>query len=282
MTIAVTGATGALGTLVVDALLERVPATEIVALVRDLEKAVPLAEKGVTVRHFDYDQPQSLARELDDVTDLLLISGNAVGQRFDQHRAVIDAAVTAGVRRLVYTSVLHADTATLPVAPEHVQTEQYLADAGIAHVLLRNGWYHENYLGELQTAPSTGTVLTSAGDGRVASAARADYAAAAAIVLTTPEAQPVYELSGDVAWSFDDLAAALSEVTGTQIEVARVDADSQRETLLGAGLDAGLVEFIVAVDAGIAAGELADVNGQLSSLIGRPTTPLVEVLRGAR
>ncbi len=279
MTIAVTGATGAFGTLVIDALLERVSADQVVALVRDVAKATPLAAKGVTVRHFDYDQADALARELDDVTDLLLVSGTAFGQRFAQHKAVIDAARYAGVRRLVYTSVLHADTVQNPVAPEHVQTEQYLAETGVNHVLLRNGWYHENYVPSIDTAAATGALLTSAGTGRVASAARADYAVAAAVVLTTPDAKPVYELSGDVAWSQDDLAAVLAEISGRPVAVAAVDAQAQSAALKEAGLDEGTIGFIVGVDAAIAAGDLDDVSGELSDLIGRPTTPLAETLR---
>lgn len=280
MSIAVTGATGALGTLVIDALLERVPADQIVALVRDVQKATPLAEQGVTVRHFDYDAPDSLARELDDVTDLLLISGNAVGQRFAQHRAVIDAAKYAGVRRIVYTSVLHADDAKgNPVAPEHVQTEQYLADSGIDHVLLRNGWYSENYAADLGAARQTGAVLTSAGDGRVSSASRADYAEAAAIVLTTPDAKPIYELAGDATWTYEELAAAISEVIDAPVTVARVDAEAQRDALAGAGLDEGTIGFVVAVDAAVAQGALAEDGHELSTLLGRPTQPLVDTLR---
>lgn len=281
MTIAVTGATGALGSLVIDALIERVPADQIVALVRDPQKAASLTERGVAVRPFDYDQPEALAGELAGVTDLLLISGTALGRRFAQHSAVIDAAQTAGVDRIAYTSFLNGSSELNPVSPEHVQTEEYLEQADITSVILRNGWYHENYLGQLETGPQTGAVLTSAGDGRVSSAARADYAAAAAVVLTTPDVKPVYELAGDTAWSFDDLAAAVSEVTGTTVGVARVDAAVQTETLKAAGLDDGTVGFIVGIDAAIKAGELADSSGELSALIGRPTTPLIEVLRNA-
>lgn len=281
MTIAVTGATGALGSLVIDALIERVPADQIVALVRDPQKAASLTERGVAVRPFDYDQPEALAGELAGVTDLLLISGTALGRRFAQHSAVIDAAQAAGVGRIAYTSVLNGSSELNPVSPEHVQTEKYLEQADITSVILRNGWYHENYLGQLETGPQTGAVLTSAGDGRVSSAARADYAAAAAVVLTTPDVKPVYELAGDTAWSFDDLAAAVSEVTGTTVGVARVDAAVQTETLKAAGLDDGTVGFIVGIDAAIKAGELADSSGELSALIGRPTTPLIEVLRNA-
>jgi NAD(P)H dehydrogenase (quinone) len=279
MTIAVTGATGALGTHVIDHLLKRVPAAEIVALARDLQKATPLAAKGVNVRHFDYTQPDHLAEALDDVTDLLLISGNAVGSRFTQHQAVIDAAKYAGVRRLVYTSVLDAPNSINPVAPEHVQTEAYLAESGIPHVLLRNGWYSENHQSDVDSAAATGSILTSAPLGsRLATAARTDYAEAAAVVLTTPDAKASYELSGDVAWTHEDLAAIASDLLGKPVEVAHVDAATQTEILTGAGLDAGVVGFIVGVDAAIAAGELGAQSGELSALIGRPTTPLKDSL----
>lgn len=282
MSIAVTGATGALGTLVINDLVGRVPASEVVALARNTEKAAPLADLGVAVRAFDYSSDvDTLAAALEGVTDLLLISGSEVGQRFTQHKAVIDAAQQAGVGRLVYTSVLNATESTVPVAPEHVSTEQYLAETGLNHVILRNGWYNENYLGELQQAPATGAILSSAGDGRIASASRADYAEAAAAVLTSAEAKPRYELSGDVAWTTAELAAVLTEATGTPIAVNQVTPEQHAEILTGAGLDQNLVGFLVDLDASIAKGELGSTTGELSSLIGHPTTPLAVSLKSA-
>lgn len=282
MTIAVTGSTGALGTLVIDALAEHVSLDQVVALARDPQRAAHLSERGVHVRAFDYDRPEHLTAALEGVTDLLLISSNAVGQRVDQHRAVIDAARAAGVRRIVYTSVLGAsDTSFNPVAPDHVETERLLAASGLDHVILRNGWYNENYLGELESARQLGAVVTSAGEGTVASAARADYAAAAAAVLTTPDAKPVYELSGDTAWTFDELAKTLSTVTGADVEVRRMSPDEHREALRQAGVPEGAIEFVVGVDAAIARGELGVTTGELGALIERPTTPLEQTLETA-
>jgi NAD(P)H dehydrogenase (quinone) len=280
MTIAVTAATGQLGTLVLDALLERTSADQIVAIARDAAKAETLTAKGLDVRIASYDDPTALKDALAGVDRVLLISGNEFGKRGQQHRNVIDAAIANEVSRIVYTSAPQADTSTLPVVPEHLETEQYLAATDVDHVLLRNNWYHENYAASVETAAATGSVLTSAGEGRVASASRQDFAEAAAVVLTTDgPVKRVYELAGDVAWTHADLAAALSEVLGKSVEVANVSADEQASILTSAGLDAGLVDFIVAVDASIKQGELELATGDLSSLIGRPTTPIVETLR---
>ncbi|GAA2182068.1 SDR family oxidoreductase [Brooklawnia cerclae] len=281
MSFAVTGATGALGTLVINALADRVPADQIVALVRDLGKAAPLAARGVTVREFDYDRSDTLAPALDSVDRLLLISSNQVGRRFAQHKAVIDAAVGAGVSRIAYTSLLGAKATSNPLASEHVATEDYLAESGVTPVLLRNGWYTENFVGTLHSAAQTGTVLTSAGEGRVASAARADYAEAAAAALAADRPSGIYELSGDVAWTQADLAAAIGEVLGREITVHDVSPAEHASILAEAGVDAGAAGFAVAIDATIAAGELGIVTGDLSRLIGRPTTPLIDTLRAA-
>jgi NAD(P)H dehydrogenase (quinone) len=280
MTIAVTAATGQLGTLVIDALLTRTTPDQIVAIARDAAKAEPLAAKGLDVRIASYDDTVALKAALAGVDRVLLISGNEFGQRAQQHRNVIDAAIANDVARLVYTSAPQVDTSTLPVAPEHLATEQYLAGTDLDHVLLRNNWYHENYASSIEAAAATGSVLTSAGDGRVASASRQDFAEAAAAVLTTDgPVKQVYELAGDVAWTQGDLAAALSEVLGKPVEVANVSGDEQAAILTSAGLDEGLVGFIVSVDAGISRGELELATGDLHALIGRPTTPLVETLR---
>ena len=280
MTIAVTAATGQLGTLVVDALLTRTTPDQIVAIARDAAKAEPLAAKGIDVRIASYDDPAALKEALTGVDRVLLISGSEIGKRGQQHRNVIDAAIANDVSRVVYTSAPQVDTSTLPVAPEHLETEQYLASTNVDHVLLRNNWYTENYASTLETAAAAGTVLTSAGNGRVASASRQDFAEAAAVVLTTDgPVKQVYELAGDVAWTQADLASALSEVLGKPIEVADVSADEQSAILTSAGLDASLIGFIVAVDASIKQGGLALATGDLSSLIGHSTTPIVETFR---
>lgn len=279
MTIAVTGATGHLGSLTVDALLGRVPASDVVALVRDTGRAGSLVARGVGVRHFDYDQPGTLAPALEGVDRLLLVSGNAVGHRVPQHRAVIEAATAARVPFLAYTSVLHADIATGPVSPEHRATEALLAEAPFEVALLRNGWYSENYVPTAQQAAGTGEVLTSAGSGRVASAARADYAAAAAAVLTASEPRPgTFELSGDHAWDLKEFARIVSELSGREVHVHDVTPEEHLRLLLDAGVPEGGAQFVVGTDQAISLGELADTPGTLSELIGRPTTPLADTL----
>ncbi len=280
MSLAVTGATGHLGHLVIEHLLSRgTSPAEIVALVRDPGRAADLAVKGVAVRAFDYEQP--VAGALAGVDSLLLVSGTAIGRRFGQHRAVIDAAKAAGVSRLLYTSAPGADASINPVAPEHKATEEYLAGSGVPFVVLRNGWYHENYLPTVGTAAQTGEVLTAAGDGRVASASRSDLAEAAAVVLASQETGRTYELTGDVAWSFDDLAADIASVLGREVAVHRVSAEEETRLLTEAGLDAGTAGFVTGVDTAIAAGELGRVNGELATLIGHPTAPIIDTLRSA-
>lgn len=280
MTLAVTGATGHFGGFVVEHLLRRgTPADQIVALVRRPEAAEGLAAKGVTVRTFDYNQPDELAPALAGVDSLLLVSGTEFGKRAQQHQAVIDAAKAAGVGRLVYTSAPGADTSINPVAPEHWATEQALAASGLPHVILRNNWYHENYLADLGTAAQTGEILTAAGDGRVASAAREELAEAAAVVLAGSQVGQTLTLTGDFAWSFDELAADFSTALGRPVRAHHVSATEKSDVLAQAGLDAGVVGFILGVDAAIAAGELAGVTGDLSALLGRPTSPILETLR---
>lgn len=281
MTIAFTGATGQLGSLVATALLERTGAENLVALARNPEKASDLAAKGIEVREFDYDRPETLVPALDGVDRLLLISGNAIGQRVPQHRAVIEAATDAGVGFVAYTSFLHADAAKIiAVAPEHQETERLLADAPFTVALLRNGWYTENFEDLVKQAAASGVLLGSAGDGRIASASRKDYAEAAAAVLTADDAEgATYELSGDEPWALSDLAALISERTGGSVESKNVSSEEHRQILLDAGVPAAAVDFLVSTDQAIAAGELDDrAPGELSRLIGRPTTPLLEVV----
>ncbi|MEN0024417.1 MAG: SDR family oxidoreductase [Microbacterium sp.] len=278
MTILVTGATGQLGRLVVQSLLERgADPQSIVAGARDTAKA---ADLGVRVAQLDYTDPRSIAAALDGVDSVLLISGSEVGQRVPQHRAVIDAAKDAGVSKFVYTSAPKATTSDLVLAPEHKATEEAIAEAGLPAVILRNNWYTENYAADLARAADTGVVAAGAGDGRVASASRKDFAdAAAAVLLEDGHIGQIYELGGDVAWTYDDLAAAIAEISGREVEYRRLTPDEQAEALRAAGLDEGTVGFVVALDAGIAGGALADTDGTLARLIGRPTTPLVDGLR---
>jgi len=278
-TIAVTGSTGGLGSAVIDELLTRVPASKIVAVARDSAKAEPLRAKGVEVRIADYDKPETLTQALAGVDRLLLVSASEIGKRLPQHKAVIAAAKEAGVKRLAYTSLLRAPTSDNPLAGEHKATEQAIRESGIPHTFLRNGWYHENYLGTVDQVRQSGVLLTSAGDGKVSSAARVDYAKAAAKVLTEDGHEgKAYELAGDDAWSQEQLAATLTAAAGTPVQVKHVTADEHTSALEAAGLSAGTVGFVVAVDQSTARGGLEERGGDLSRLLGRSTTPLSEVL----
>lgn len=282
MTIAVTGATGQLGRLVLDELLTNHEPAALVAVVRDAGKAGELRARGVQVRVADYSDPASLEVALTGVDKLLLISGSEVGSRVAQHANVINAAKAAGVNFIAYTSVLAADTTDLILAPEHKATEELIRASGLEYTFLRNGWYTENYVQTVATARQTGAVVAAAGDGRVASAARADYAAAAAEVLSSAGHEGrVYELSGDYAWDFKELATALTEIAGREVVYQPVTAAELVEILTSAGFDQGTAGFLAALDAGTQAGLLAAVTGDLSGLIGRPTTPLLQALRTA-
>ncbi|WAB80879.1 NmrA family NAD(P)-binding protein [Microcella daejeonensis] len=283
MTIVVTGATGHLGRLIIDALIARgVEPAAIVGTGRAVERSADLTARGVRIVAAAYDDAAAMDAALADAETLMLVSGSEVGARVAQHAAAIEAAQRAGVRRIVYTSVLDAADSPLVLAPEHAATERLLADSGLAVTVLRNGWYTENYLGAVQQAAQSGALLTSAGQGRVASASRRDYAEAAAAVITGEGHEgAVYELSGDVAWGFDELAAAASTVTGATIAVQQVTPEQHVAALTGAGLDAGTAGFVVALDGDIRSGLLASTSGDLARLIGRPTTPLEQSLRAA-
>ncbi|MFJ3227986.1 SDR family oxidoreductase [Streptomyces sp. NPDC086783] len=282
MSIVVTGATGHLGRLVIDGLLEKVPAAEVAAVVRDKEKAAGLAARGVELRVADYNAPETLADAFAAGDRVLLISGSEVGRRVAQHRAVIDAAKGAGVALLAYTGVLGGPEADFLLADEHKVTEQAILDSGLPYTFLRNGWYHENYTENLAPVLEHGAVVQSAGEGRVASASRADYAAAAVAVLTGEgHENKAYELSGDTAWSFAEYAAELSRQTGREIGYSSVPAEVHQEILVGAGLPEQFAAVLVDVDGAIARGLLARTDGDLARLTGRPTTPLADAIAAA-
>ncbi|WP_258724852.1 SDR family oxidoreductase [Cellulomonas sp. NS3] len=283
MSVVVTGATGHLGRLVVTELLARgVPAADVVATGRRVEALADLAAQGVRVVASDYADVDSLRVAFEGADTVLLVSGNEVGQRVTQHGNAIEAAKAAGVGRLVYTSAPRATTSDLVLAPEHKATEELLAASGLATTILRNNWYTENYVPTVEQARATGEVVGSAGEGRVASATRADFAAAAAAVLTTPGHEgKVYELGGDTAWTHHELAAALGEVLGREVVYRPVTPEEHLAVLTTAGLDEGTAGFVVALDGNIREGALADVTGELSRLTGRPTTSLVDGLRAA-
>lgn len=280
--IAITGATGQLGRLVIQSLLKRVPAAEIVAAVRQPARASDLAALGVQVREADYTQPASLDTAFKGVDKVLLISSSEVGQRLPQHKNVIDAARRAGVSLLAYTSILRADTSPLALAEEHKATEAYLKASGLAHVLLRNSWYTENYLASVQPALQHGALIGSAGEGRIASAARADYAEAAAVVLTTPaQAGKVYELAGDDAYTLAEFAAELSHQSGKPVPYVNLPEAEYAKALEAAGLPGPFAAILANSDVGAANGALFDDSHQLGKLIGRPTTPLAAMLKAA-
>ncbi|WP_316526660.1 SDR family oxidoreductase [Kitasatospora brasiliensis] len=276
----VTGATGQLGRLVVEGLLAEVPASEVAVAVRSAEKAADLAARGVTVHVVDYDKPETLAGAFAAGDRVLLISGSEVGRRIPQHRAVVEAAKAAGVALLAYTSIPAA--ATFRLADEHRATEELILASGLPYVFLRNGWYTENYLGDPAGTVARGVVLGSAGQGRIATAPRRDYAAAAVAVLVGEGHEgKAYELTGDAAWSLPELAAELAKASGEPVEHRDVTPAEHLEALVGAGLPQGFAEALVDVDAGIARGELAGTPGDLARLIGRPTVPLAESVRAA-
>jgi NAD(P)H dehydrogenase (quinone) len=276
-TIAVTGATGQLGRLVVDALLARgAEPGDIVATVRDTAKATELTALGVQVRVADYDDPASLTAAFAGVDRLLLISGNAVGQRVPQHTAVVEAATAAGVGFIAYTSILKADSSPVGLAPEHLATEQVIASSGIPAAVLRNGWYTENYAGSVAGALHTGTIAGSAGDGRIAAATRADYAEAAAAVLLSGEAG-VYELGG-TAFTMAELAAEVAKQSGKAVVYTDLPVAEYQAVLVGVGLPEGYAGLLADTDFKITEGHLDTDRDDLAKLIGRPATPLSEAV----
>jgi NAD(P)H dehydrogenase (quinone) len=280
MSVIVTAATGHLGALIVDSLLEQgaAPGT-VVATARDTARLQGLADRGVRVARIDYDDPSTVADVVRPGDVLVLVSGTAQGRRVEQHAGVVDAAKAAGVARIVYTSAPAATTSALVLAPEHKGTEEHLAASGVPATILRNGWYTENYVGLVEQGRERGEIVASVGDGRVSSASRKDYADAAAVAaLDDAFAGRVLELSGDVAWSFDDLAAAVSGIVGKPVAYRRVTPEEHLAELTAAGLDAGTAGFVVALDGNIRDGLLGVTTGELAATIGRPTTPFVETL----
>ncbi|CAL9327976.1 Quinone oxidoreductase 2 [Streptomyces sp. enrichment culture] len=275
--IVVTGATGQFGRQVIEHLLERgVPAGQIAAAVRTPAKAADLAARGVEVRLADYERPETLLSAFDGADKLLLVSSTGPDDaRIVQHRAAIEAAAKTGVGLIAYTSVTAAPTSPLGLARVHRDTEQAIAESGLPAVLLRNGWYTENYTATLPEAVARGAIAGSAGQGRIASATRADFAEAAAVVLTRDEqAGKVYELTGDTAWSLPELAAETAAQSGKPVTYTDLPAKQYRQILTDAGLPGFVIDLIVDADVQVSRGALAHVTTDLSALLGRPTTPL--------
>jgi len=281
MTIVVTGATGHLGRLTIDHLLARgVAAGDIVAAGRNTERLAEVAANGVRTATIDFDDPATLDAAFAGADTLVLVSASEPGHRVAQHTNAIDAAVRAGVKHLVYTSAPKATTSALILAPEHKATEEAIAASGLPATILRNGWYNENYAATFAQVSASGVYAASTGEGRVASAARTDYAEAIAAVLTSEgHIGAVYELSGDTAWNGTEFAAAASEVLGREIVFQPLTAEEQLAALTAAGLDEGTAGFVVALDQNIAEGTLGETSGDLNRLIGHPTTTLVDYFR---
>ena len=280
MTTLVTGASGHLGRLVVESLLERgVAAQDVVATARDLDSIADLAAKGVVVRRADYGDPGLLKDAFAGVDKALLVSSSEIGQRAQQHRNVSDAAADAAVSLLVYTSITNADSTSRLLAGAHQETEQYLHASGLPVAILRNNWYIENYTGQIPIALEHGAVLGAAGEGRVSGATRADYAAATAAVLTLDDqAGKVYELGG-TSFSLAEYAAELSAQAGTPVVYQDLPTDEYAAVLVGAGLPEAVAAVYADSDRGIKAGELAVDSRQLEQLIGRPSTPLSDAIQ---
>ncbi|HCT3784717.1 TPA: SDR family oxidoreductase [Proteus mirabilis] len=278
--IAITGATGLLGQHVIENLLQTVPANQIVAFARDVKKGSSLSQKGVLVRQADYNDKASLITALQGVDKLLLISSSEVGKRTIQHRNVIEVAKSADVQFIAYTSILHADRSPLSLHVEHVETEKMLADSGISYTLLRNGWYTENYLASVPAALEHGVFLGAAGDGKIASATRADYALAAARVISEEgHIGKVYELAGDEAWTLEQLAKELTKQSGKQVIYNNLSQADFVAALKTAGLPDKLSNMLADSDIGASKGGLFDDSHTLSKLIGRRTTTLAESIK---
>lgn len=281
--ILVTGATGQLGKLVITGLLARgIAADGIVAAVRSPDKADDLAQLGVIVRKADYTDPTSLKAAMVGVKRVVLVSSSEVGQRAPQHQNVIDAAKENAIELLAYTSILHAETSPLALAEEHRATEAALKASGVPHVLLRNGWYSENYTASAAMALEHGAVLGSAGEGQYATATRADYADAAAIVITSEDqAGKVYELAGDESFTLAEYAALLASISGKEVVYQNLPETEYAKVLVDVGLPEGLATILADSDVGAAKGGLFDDSHTLSTLIGRPTTPIQDSIKVA-
>ncbi|GLS43882.1 SDR family oxidoreductase [Methylobacterium brachythecii] len=279
---AITAANGQLGRLVIEVLLETIPASQIVAIARSPQKAADLGSLGIAVREGDYDRPETLASAFAGVSKVLLISSSEVGWRLPQHKAAIDAAKGAGVGLVAYTSILHADTSPAKLAQEHRATELALIESGLPHVLLRNGWYNENFLMALPAVLEHGTLIGSAGNGRFSAAARRDFAEAAAVALTAEgQAGKVYELAGDEAVTMSEIAAELSRQSGKPVAFQNLPEEAFKQALVSVGLPEVLADALADEDAIAADDTLFDDGRQLSRLIGHPTVSFRETVAKA-
>ena len=279
MKVGVTGATGQLGRIVVEKLKKRISSDSIIALVRTPQKASDL---GVEAREFDYEKPENMVASLKGVEKLLLISSSEVGKRIQQHANVIEAAKKAGVKLIAYTSLLRADSSSLVLAPEHLETEKLLKSSGIPYVILRHGWYTENYTGSINAIVESGVLAGCSGDGKISSASRADFAEADVAVVTTPGHEgKTYELAGDEAYTMADLATVISEKSGVMVKYHNLSVDEYGKFLESVGMPAGVAQFFASTHVSTEKGDLYSDSKQLSGLIGRSTSSLSDVVGDA-
>lgn len=277
MKIGITGASGQVGRLVIAHLSKKVAKENLVALVRNPEK---VSDLGIEARAFDYDKPEQLTVALNGIDSLLLISGSEIGKRAQQHQNVVDAAKNAGVKSITYTSLLHADTSTLILAPEHLATEEAIKTSGIAFTLLRNGWYTENYTASVPGALQHGAFIGSAGDGKISSAARNDYAEAAALIVAENNHQgKTLELSGDEFYTLTDLAKELSVQAGKEIPYQNLSENDFAKALEQVGLPEPVAQVYAGFDTAASKGDLYDEGTTLSQLLGRKTTTLSDMIK---
>ncbi|WP_084077062.1 SDR family oxidoreductase [Demequina sp. NBRC 110057] len=280
-TYAVTGTSGRLGRLIVEHLLARdVAPSDIVAIARTESKVADLADKGVTVRHGDYDEPASLDAALAGVDRLVLVSASEPGKRLPQHQAVIAAAEKAGVSRILYTSILGADTTTNPLAGEHVATEEALAASAIPATILRNSWYYENYTAQIPQYLANGAITTATNNARISAATRSDYAEAAAAAALQDAEGKVYELGAEP-FTMTNLAETLTTATDTDVRHHAVSVDELVGGMVQAGLDEGTARFWAGVDASIAKGDLVTESTDLADLIGHEPTRMKDAVLAA-
>ena len=278
MKIGITGATGQLGRLAVSKLKEKAGADNLVALVRSVQKA---ADLGVETREADYEKPETLVSAFQGLDTLVFVSGSEVGKRAAQHTNVVEAAKKAGIKKIIYTSLLHADNTSLAIAEEHIFTENLLKNSGISYTVLRNGWYTENYVHSIAGGLQMGAILGSAGEGKISSAPRKDYAEAIVAVATTDGHDgKIYELAGDEAFTLGELAAEVSRQAGKEISYTNMPAEELAVALTKAGLPEPVAQMFAGIDVSISKGDLFDGSRHLSQLIGRPTTPLKEAVAG--
>ena len=280
MKIAITGATGQLGQFVIEHLLKQTKAENIVALVRNLDKAESLKNQGIEVRLFDYDTPTTLVPALNGIDKILLISANEIGRRTPQHKAVIDAAIVAKVPYIAYTSLLRADTSPLGLAQEHRETEQLIRDSGLTYTFLRNNWYVENYLAGLAHNIETGVLFGAANDSLISAAPRTDYAEAAVnVLLSSGHENKVYELASSTAFNLDTLTKVITEVSQKPVAYSNLSAEDYTQGLKDAGLPEGLISVIVEADVEAQNGAMFSDSKDLESLLKRPSTSLKDTIK---